>query len=255
MRSAYFLLVACSSAEAPARRTAAPAPSTTAAPVALDAGRERPGTDPAPLGRVLSAYVVHGFFDYAGLRADVARRADLDAFLADVADDPSPDLATLLDAYNAFVIAEVVSGEPVRSVMDVRGFFDRPKRRVGGREVSLNQLEKEWILPEFHDARVHFALNCGARSCPALQSEPFRQVDLEATLERVTREALGNDVHLRLEGRSVRVTSLFDWYRADFEPSGGVVAFIRRYRADVPEDARVGFLRYDWRINEAPPRE
>lgn len=206
--------------------------------------------DPAPLDRVLGAHVRDGRFDYAALAADAPRKADLDAFLTDVADERAPGLATLLNAYNAIVIRRVLGRFPVASVMDVPGFFDREKSRVGGREVTLNELEKEWILPEFRDARVHFALNCGARSCPPLGTTAFRAQTLDATLERMARDALASADFVSLRGDRVALSSLFDWYGADFvRASGSVVGFVRRYRPDVPENARVSFLRYDWRLN------
>jgi len=187
------------------------------------------------------------------MKADDASIEDLDAYLAAVAGAAAPDLATLIDAYDAIVIREVVGRYPIRSVMDVPGFFDRIRRRVGGREVSLNELEKEWILPTFHDARVHFALNCGARSGPALPTSALRAEGVDRTLDELTRAALARPDFVRIERGAVRVTRLFDWYRADFEHDGGTVAaFLHRYRADLPPDARLTYLTYDWRLNDAP---
>lgn len=245
------MVVACADARAPARREApAPVRDAGAAPGVDAAPRRAPQPDPAPFDRVLAAFVRDGRFDYAGLKADAARTADLERFLASVAQAPSPDLATLLSAYDAIVIGQIVARHPIRSVMDVPGFFDRIRHRVGGRDVTLNQLEKEWILPTFRDPRVHFALNCGARSCPPLPTTAFRAASLDRTLDEMTRAALAREDFVAVGAGGVRVTSLFDWYAADFE--GGALAFLRRYRPDVPVDARLRFLTYDWRLNDAP---
>ncbi|HCL31026.1 MAG TPA: hypothetical protein DIC52_21670, partial [Candidatus Latescibacteria bacterium] len=53
--------------------------------------------------------------------------------------------------------------------------------------LSLNDIENRIVRPEFHDPRVHFALNCGAASCPALDNRAFHGAKLETHLDRQTK--------------------------------------------------------------------
>ena len=57
----------------------------------------------------------------------------------------------------------------------------------------------------------------------------------------------------------LRVSKIFKWFDEDFEPSGGVLAFIRRYAP--PETARrlgegsrvkLAYQDYDWSLNREP---
>ena len=53
-----------------------------------------------------------------------------------------------------------------------------------------------------------------------------------------------------LDGQRARASQIFDWFEEDFDASGGVEAFIRRYR-ELP--ARVNLranLPYNWDLNE-----
>jgi hypothetical protein len=213
--------------------------------------------DSAPWDRVLSRHARGGSFDYVGLRADAEGRADLARFLEGAAamgeDEP---LAAWLDAYNASVVASILDHWPVTSVMAIPGFFDRERRRIAGRDRTLNEIENDVIRARFRDARIHVALVCGARSCPPLHPRAFGRTDLDATLERLTRAWLATDRALRIEGGTARASAIFGWYRADFEREAGTVhAWIRRHAQDrVLPDGPLGELPYDWSLNSPPDR-
>lgn len=217
--------------------------------------------DVAPWQRVLDAHTRRGGFDYAGLRADPPRRADLDVFLAGVAAMPeSEPLYAWLDAYNALVVKAVVARPGLRSVRDVPGFFDRVQHRVAGRARTLDQLENEVIRRRFPDARVHAALNCGARSCPALSPRAFTAANVDGELTRLARAMVASDAHVRVRDGALSVSAIFTWYAGDFRrDAGSVRAWIARYDATgrlraLPANAPVRELGYDWALNAAPPR-
>lgn len=212
--------------------------------------------DVEPWERVLRAHARGEGMDYAALARDEAARADLRRFLDAVAAMPEDEpLASWLNAYNAIVVAEIVERWPLESVMRVPGFFDRERHRVAGRERTLDDVEHRVIRERFRDARIHAALVCGARSCPALHPRAFRQAELDATLDRLTRAWLASERHLRVEAGRVRASAILTWYRADFERDGGgsVVRWLRRYAPErmrgVADDARVEELPYDWSPN------
>lgn len=213
--------------------------------------------DADPWDQVLRAHAHRGGMDYAGLAADAESMARLDGFLADVAtmSDDEP-LASWLNAYNAIVVREVVRRYPLRSVRDVPGFFDRVRHRVAGRSMTLDHLEHRVIRPRFRDGRVHVALSCAARSCPAIHPRAFQLATLDAVLDRLARATVADARHVRPDGGRLAVSEIFSWFSEDFiRDAGSVRAWIDRYDAtdrlrDVPADATLSPIAYDWRLND-----
>ncbi len=53
-------------------------------------------------------------------------------------------------------------------------------------------------------------------------------------------------------GKKAEVSKIFDWYAGDFQPAGGVIAFIDKYRKPpLPADAKVSYQDYNWSLNAA----
>ena len=80
------------------------------------------------------------------------------------------------------------------------------------------------------DPRVHFALNCGAMSCPPIRF--YTPENIEAELELATQAYLMTEVKTG-EGTdqdTLYISSLFRAYRGDFRKAGGVMAFIYQYK-------------------------
>jgi hypothetical protein len=211
--------------------------------------------DADPWDEVLQAHARQGGVDYAALKADDEAMAKLDAFLAAVGRMPeSAGLADWLNAYNAIVVKSVLDAYPLRSVREVDGFFDGKRHRVAGAQRTLDDIENRIIRPRFEDARVHFALNCAAKSCPALHGRAFRQGSLDQTLDRLVRRAVASPRHVRVADGSLEVSEIFHWFSGDFERDGGSIrGWIAGQGVDlsgVPESAEVGRIGYDWRLND-----
>lgn len=94
------------------------------------------------------------------------------------------------------------------------------------------------------DPRVHFALNCGAASCPAIRSYDADRVDKQ--LDRATRAYL-QTVEYDADAGVARVPRLFLWYRGDFGGGDGIRDLLRSYDA-IPGDAapRLDHRSWDW---------
>ena len=200
----------------------------------------------APLDRVLSATVsADGRVDYGAIQR--RHRADLDAALASVAaTDPaslrSDDarLAFALNAYNAHVLDQIASGR-VRSLSTdrARDALYQRELRIAGMDLSLNELEHgvlrrqntvdgarvpaaaRALRPGAVDYRIHVGLNCGAVGCPRLRPRAFRAATVDAELDRAFGEfADSNDHVAALRSGGLRLSSLVDWFGADFERGG-----------------------------------
>jgi hypothetical protein len=216
---------------------------------------------------LLTAYVTDdGGFRYAALMASPADRAALGVAVQAVADarltdlpDRDAQLAFYLNAYNILTVNAVVTRFPIDSVMSVPGFFDVLEHNVLGTSMTLNALENDIIRAQFHEPRIHFAVNCASAGCPWLDSAPFTASNLEPALDRLTRGFVRRTTSVDSRRRRVVVSQLFEWFAGDFEPAGGVRGFLVAHidneatRAQVADERnRVAYFEYDWALNARP---
>ncbi len=188
-------------------------------------------------------------------------------------------VAWWINLYNTLVIHAVAASGISRSVWEDRGFFRRAAYVVAGQRMSADDIEHgvlrgnrahplfslrqfpsddprlRWSLSP--DPRVHFALVCASRSCPAIRL--YTPARLGADLDRAAGAFInGGGVVVDPSTRTVSLSKIFRWYRADFGGRDGVLQFILRYLQDstargvVREPQRVRYLHYDWRLNTLP---
>lgn len=211
--------------------------------------------------------------DYAGMaRERVALKGYLDA-LARVrqADfnrwDKAERLAFLINAYNAWTVELVLTAWPgLDSIKDLGSLFRSPWKKsfipLLGATRSLDDIEHGLIRAPgaYHEPRIHFAVNCASVGCPALRAEAYRAGSLDAQLADAARRFLSDRTRNRVEGGTLRVSSLFKWYGEDFAARGGVAGFLAAQGDALGLTAAqrdrlgagrmdIGFLDYDWRLN------
>ncbi|GHA78825.1 DUF547 domain-containing protein [Pontibacter akesuensis] len=162
--------------------------------------------------------------------------------------------AFYINAYNLLVLQQVLEHYPLKSVMDVKGFFDGNKYKVAGESLTLNQLEKQKLLEPFNDARVHFAVVCAAKSCPPLLSEAYTPQKVEQQLQAQAERTLQGKQFIKVQpqNRKVLVSEIFNWYKSDFGSSNNsILAYINRYRTQaVPKNYDLGYYTYNWQLND-----
>lgn len=206
--------------------------------------------------------------DYAGMRDDplfVKAVEELAATSPDAEATEAGRFAAWINAYNLLAIRTVALNWPVAGIRDVGNFlwpvWKRPAGVVGGRTMSLDEIEHGILRPRFADPRVHFAVVCASVSCPDLRAQPYDGAGLSSQLDEAARNFLSNPGKgLRVDDGSheVQVSSIFRWFADDFAKGGGVVAFLRAKAA--PEvasrlaglgDADLAWIDYDWSVNAA----
>ena len=202
-----------------------------------------------------------GRVDFAGLaRAPAA----LDAYVAHIAatpwdgfTDPAERLAYMINAYNALAMWGIVQrGIPARlSLLDRVAFFKLTRMVIGGRAISLYDYENDVIRP-IGEARVHFALNCMAVSCPRLPQEPFTGARLGGQLEAAARLFFGEPRNLAVDpaAGTMTVSAILEFYTADFlRHAPSLAAYVSRHHTPaVPPGLRTVFYQYDWTVNAQP---
>ena len=230
---------------------------------------EGPAFDHSVWNDLLQQHVdADGWVDYLGFQRHERR---LDEYLQSLAEAPFEDLgrdeklALLINAYNAFTVRLILDHWPVESIKDIPTAkrWAAVRWKIGGSTWSLEQIEHEQIRPHFREPRIHFALVCAAVGCPPLRNEAFTAAGLEDQLEAQSLYVHAHRTWVQYDGhgRTLRLTSLYDWYAGDFEQSAAsVIGFVSRYHEQLPEDLatrpnlRLSWLPYDWALNDVSNR-
>ena len=166
-------------------------------------------------------------------RAVQGSRAGLNRYVASL-DMPAAEfgklsrdaqVALLINAYNAIVLQGVVQNYPIqarvktfpaKSIRQIPGIYER-KHRVAGRSVSLDELER-WLIDEYKDPRVIFALGRGALGGGRLKSEAYTASRLESQLADATREFVTRQGHFKIDRstNTIVLSPLYSWREKDF---------------------------------------
>lgn len=94
------------------------------------------------------------------------------------------------------------------------------------------------------DYRIHFALNCGARSCPPIAF--YSPEKIERQLDMATVSFLEDETRIFPEEKEVRTTRLFQWFIGDFGGARGVRQILEQKLHLDLQDMRIIFQPYDW---------
>lgn len=175
--------------------------------------------------------------------------------------NPKQQLAYWINVYNVNVVSTVVEKYPVDSIRDIStdplirlNVFKKERVPFGGELLSLDDVEHKKIRPVFKDARIHFAVNCAAKSCPPIRPEAYVGARVDAQLDDQARKFLAKNVRFERDGDelTIHVTKIMDWYGDDFDSwAGGRVAFIKKY-VNVPaaKEVDIEYDDYDWALND-----
>jgi Protein of unknown function, DUF547 len=213
--------------------------------------------------------------DYAGFAKD---RAELKTVLDGLSAVPKADfdkwsreqrMAFLINAYNAFTVEVILMKWPdIKSIKEL-GLFNRGPWKnefftLLGAKHHLDWIEHEELRPKYADPRVHGAVNCASIGCPALRTEAFTAGKLEAQLDDGMQRFMGDRTRNRVAGGKVEVSSIFKWFKEDFEKGHKGFAKVEDVFAkhatqlsDKPEEQAalkagtlpVSHLDYDWSLN------
>lgn len=212
-------------------------------------------------------------FDYKTLKArDAATVQSLRQALGQVnvaALTPKQQLAHWINVYNVNTVATILENYPVKSIRDIStdpiirlNVFKKDRIPVGNAKLSLNDVENDKIRNAFKDARIHFAINCAAKSCPPIRTEAYVGERLDAQLDDQARKFLNGPkgVRFRRDGDTLIITTtkIMDWFGDDFDDwAGGKTAFIRKYMPadkqqmiDKAKKIEIRYDDYDWSLNE-----
>ncbi len=234
----------------------------TAGAFALTPASASTGADHSVFNELLQQYVKGGKVDYAGFQSEETK---LDQYLDSLEKvdikmlSRDEQFAFYANAYNAWTIKLILSKYPkIKSIKSLGVFNSGPWKkkvvRLKGEKVSLDNVEHDILRPQFKDPRVHFAINCAAKSCPPLRPEAFRGDILNQQLDDSTRSFINDPNSYRLEGNNLYVSRIFKWFSEDFRD--GALGFFQQYaeedlkeKLSKPGKINVKYLKYDWSLN------
>ena len=201
-------------------------------------------------------YVTNGKVKYAEIKANPTTLDELTTIITNTkvsSSDAKNYQAFYINAYNISVIKGIVSNYPTKSPLNIGGFFDGKKHTIAGEKITLNDLENKKLRAVFpKEARFHFVLVCAGLGCPPIIKNAYKPQTLEKQLLKQTVIAMDNPKFIRVEGKKVKISQIFEWYKKDFTQFGSLVEFINKYKTTkLPEGTKTGFYDYSWSLNDA----
>jgi len=160
-----------------------------------------------------------------------------------------------INAYNLTIIKSVVAKYPIKSPLDISGFFDKKKHDLGGSQITLNDIENKLLRAQFNnDPRFHFVLVCAGLGCPPIIKEAYLPSTIEAQLDRQTKLALNNPNFIKVNNKKKKVlfSQIFEWYNSDFTVNNkSIIDFVNLYRKEqISNSFKSSYYTYDWTLNQ-----
>ncbi len=175
-----------------------------------------------------------------------------------------------INAYNGFTQA-LLKKDPA-AYKNRRKFFTSKQAEIAGKKFSLDNMEHgilrrskiKWSLGHFGklfpgktekalrvdslDYRIHFALNCGAKSCPPIAF--YDPSNISTQLDVASTAYLTGEVIYDKEKNTVGLPAIMGWFRRDFGNKKKMIRLLKD-KGIVPEAAhpKIHFNKYDWDLH------
>jgi hypothetical protein len=210
-------------------------------------------------------YAVKTDEDFTAVQKQLAD-AGQDELLRQLSDE-NKRKAFWLNIYNAYT--QIGLKENPEAYKKRNRFFSKKFIRVAGKDLSLdgvehgiirrskwkyslghfNKLFKSKFEKQFRldkvDYRIHFALNCGAKSCPPIAF--YKPEQLDKQLDLATKIYLKNEVLFNSNELTAEVPAILSWFRGDFGGKKGIRKILKEQKL-IPDDShpRIKWKKYDW---------
>ncbi|MEZ8083022.1 hypothetical protein A1OW_10840 [Enterovibrio norvegicus] len=216
--------------------------------------------------QTLDTYLVekgqHNLFNYSAV--STADREALDQYIETITSkDPrsyslDEQFAYWVNLYNALTVQLILDEYPVKSISKLGGFlsfgpWDDNVATVAGKSLTLNDIEHRILRPIWNDSRIHYAVNCASLSCPNLATDAFTAANTENLLENAALQFTNSEKGARIEGSTLTLSSIYDWYGSDFgDDEQAILREIDKYRDGKKLEGWSGKIKYeyDWSLNQ-----
>lgn len=178
----------------------------------------------------------------------------------------SEQRAYWINVYNAATIKVVLDKYPINSIKDIKlgGFFgaggpwNAKLLKIQGQDLTLNDVEHRILRPIWKDPRTHYAVNCASLGCPNLANRSYTGARTDVMLDIAAKAFVNHPRGARVNGGSLEVSSIYEWFKADFGGTdAAVIAHLKRFANPSLATSLAGISKisgdsYDWGINVAP---
>ena len=181
-----------------------------------------------------------------------------------------------INIYNSYTIINL-KDEKQKKIYPKLKFFDLKNIKIANENFSLSQIENRFLrrskilfclgymsYPNCFlsstektlrvdklDSRIHFALNCGAKSCPPILFYEDKIIDknlLKAEKSFVKSSEFDEKKKL------LSVSKIFYWYKGDFGGTSGIIALHKQHKIipDSFKDEKINlkYQEYSWEITD-----
>ena len=174
-----------------------------------------------------------------------------------------------INVYNAYT--QIILSKDSAQYKNRSSFFSARQIAIAGKQLSLDDIEHgilrhskiKWSLGylnkcfpsvfekqqrvEKADYRIHFALNCGAKSCPPIAF--YKPEQLDKQLGMATKAYLQGEAEYDEAENTVALPAIMGWFRGDFGGKKKMVELLR-YLQIVPKgkNPAIKFKKYNWNL-------
>ncbi|MDB5245856.1 MAG: hypothetical protein JWQ40_250 [Segetibacter sp.] len=174
-----------------------------------------------------------------------------------------------INLYNAFT--QVILSKNPDKYKNRGSFFADKQIDIAGRKLSLDDVEhgilrhskikwslghlNKWFPSSFEkeqrvdtvDYRIHFSLNCGAKSCPPIAF--YKPDQLNKQLDMATKVYLQGEAEYKEAENTVALPAIMGWFRADFGGKKKMTELLHTLEI-VPKEKSpaIQFKDYDWNL-------
>ncbi|HEX7367304.1 MAG TPA: DUF547 domain-containing protein [Pelobium sp.] len=204
--------------------------------------------------------------------------ADIQESLANATEDELEKTLTLdeqrkafwINVYNGYIIAILKKDKDL--FKDRGAFFGKKQINIAGHMLSFDDVENGMIRksqykfglgyvgkifpPSFErhlrvkhrDYRIHFAINCGAKSCPPVRIYYAKTVNEQ--LQNAAKVYLTNHTAYDKSKDVVTTSTLTSWFRGDFGGKSGTKKILKEFNL-IPQDSNpsLAYGSYNWTLD------
>lgn len=198
----------------------------------------------------------------------ILEESTLEALVSQLKTDQQK-IAFWVNVYNSFI--QISLTENPKEYEDRGAFFKKDRVRIAGEILSFDKIEhailrrsriklswgylRKYFRPKWErklrvkdiDWRIHFALNCGAKSCPPVAK--FTPESLDKEFDFMTTKYLNEQTTYNKGNRTAKSVSLFSWFRADFGGICGARKILAKYKITPEMPKKLNFGNYNWTLS------
>jgi hypothetical protein len=220
---------------------------------------------------ILQRYIIKknpdgvNLFNYAALSKSADDLELLNNYLTSL-EGMDPNLMLKNDAiayyanlYNAVTVKLVTQNYKIKSIRKLgllnSGPWKRKIIKLNTELVSLDDIEHKILRSKYKSPYIHYMLNCASMSCPNLQVTSWKGDSLEVDQLAAAAEYINSSRAVALKKNALQLSSIYKWFKEDFENEGGVLDHILKHankdlKNAIEKGVKIKSYNYDWTLND-----